>query len=169
MKRLLLACAVSMAAASAGAMDLPTHTPGIGSGRPLVIEESPGGDTLAFRLKALDLAAHHVPVIVDGMCFSSCTLLVDIDRANVCITTSAVFGYHQQSWADGDGDDRKDAVAAPTTKPAAVRHYSKLSYETPGLEAYLESRGGPPANTNDILVLSFNELKQFYRPCAGAQ
>lgn len=144
----LLACSPGpQAAAESGGLD------GIYSGCPLVIEASPGGDVEAFRLHGLWLLEHHVPIIVDGECDSACTALVDVARANVCITTDAIFGYHQQYWTDKDGKD----------------HYSRLSFETPGLNAYLESRGGQPATRDDVLYVDFEIAKRFYKPCPGAE
>lgn len=125
---------------------------GVDCGEPCVIESSPGGDVMGFRLQGLRLKARGTPVIVDGECASACTLLIDVDRANVCLTTRAVLEYHQGHYFDHDGKD----VFIP------------LHFETPGLQQYFESRGGLPASRDDVLVVPFSEAKQFYKPCAGA-
>jgi hypothetical protein len=126
---------------------------GIGDGSPLVIEFSPGGSVQDFRLKALQLKHDRTPVIVDGECASACTLLVDIDRDNVCLTTNAIFGFH------------KAALRDPLT--GTVLFTSDLFYETPGLNAYIKARGGLPP-PDDLMLADFTEMKQFYRPCKGA-
>lgn len=125
---------------------------GIGNGRPLVITFSPGGSVEDFAVKAGELMFFKTPVIVDGPCLSACTILVDLDRANVCLTTNAVFGYHQSYWDDDQGN----------------YHYTRIPLETPGLDAFLDAHGGPPANHAAILVIPFEYMKKFYRPCAGA-
>jgi len=122
----------------------------IGCGKPCVIEFSAGGNVLGFREQGKQLAAQHMPVIVDGPCLSACTLLVDEARLNVCITDRAVFGYHQSHSTDGAGGE----------------HYEALEYQTPGLGAYLKSRGGQPQGV--FLMVPFGEAKAFYQPCPGA-
>lgn len=130
----------------------PAPSPiGIDCGRPCVIEGSEGGKVGGFRNQGRDLANAKTPVIVDGPCLSACTLLVDADRANVCLTSRAVLGYHQSWWDDAKG----------------VRHYDVLTYETPGLNAYLDAHGGEP-QAGPLLMLSFDDAKVFYPPCAGA-
>jgi hypothetical protein len=119
-------------------------------GKPCVIEDNLGGNVFAFRMMGLKLLAQGTPVILDGDCISACTLIIDIDHANVCITTGAVLEYHKQHWKDAKG----------------TMHYEGLSYETPGLNAYLASRGGLPET--DTLMLAFEQAKQFYKPCPGA-
>lgn len=138
-----------------GAPDTTGATwPPIPCGRPCVIEGSPGGIIDLFIAEANDLKDAGTPVIVDGPCISACTLLVDIDRANVCLTTNAAFGFHQSSFNHGDG---------------TVEH-GQVSYETPGLDAYIKAHGGEPNTdaTGHILVVPFGEMKKFYRPCDGA-
>lgn len=127
----------------------PAFADGVKCGKPCVIQYSAGGNVLGFRLQGQELAAQHMPVIVDGPCLSACTLLVDEARSNVCITDRAVFGYHQ-SFADGDGG----------------RSYVPLEYKTPGLDAYLETHGGEPKGV--FLMVPFAQAKAFYQPCAGA-
>lgn len=125
---------------------------GIGNGRPLVIEYSPGGSVIAFAMKAGYLIFNKIPVIVDGPCMSACTILIDMDRANVCLTSNAVFGYHQAFYEDEEG----------------TYHYFPIPFETPGLNKFLDAHGGEPADHLTILAVPFEFMKQFYRPCAGA-
>ncbi len=116
-------------------------------GKPCVIEFSGGGYVSSFRAQGRDLAARHTPVIVDGPCLSACTVLVDEDRMNVCITDRAVLGYHQ---------GRSDVDGA----------YSVQTYETPGLSDFLEAHGGEPQKV--FLMVPFAQAKAFYPPCPGA-
>lgn len=127
---------------------------GIGDGKPLVIESSMGGSVIQFQIKALQLFASGTPVIIDGPCMSACTLLVDVDRKNVCLTTKAILGYHK---------------AANRNEQGEVTESFPLNYETPGLNAYLKSRGGlPEPDAANLLLMDFNQAKQFYKPCPGA-
>ena len=139
---LALAAALTMAVG-------PALADGVTCGKPCVIQYSAGGNVLGFRQQGQQFAAQQTPVIVDGPCLSACTLLVDEARGNVCITSRAVFGYHQ-SFADRDGE----------------RSFTPLSYKTPGLGAFIETHGGLPKNV--FLMVPFAEAKAFYQPCAGA-
>lgn len=60
--------------------------PPIPCSNPCVIEFSPGGVVDLFEAEGRQLAADKTQVIVDGPCISACTILVDLARANVCIT-----------------------------------------------------------------------------------
>jgi hypothetical protein len=121
-------------------------------GEPCVIQSSPGGNVLEFRLQGLHLLYLHTPIIVDGPCYSACTTLIDVAHADVCLTTRAILGYHQMYWKD-DADKLQ---------------YAPISYETPGLADYIASRGGLPANKDDLMIVPFEQAKAFYKACPGA-
>lgn len=127
--------------------------PPVPCSNPCIIQFSPGGVIDVFAAEGRQLAADHTQVIVDGPCISACTLLVDLARANVCVTRNAVLGYHQWSMEEPDGADK----------------HGDISYDTPGLNAYLKARGGLPytPDSGHILMLNFAEASRFYRPCAG--
>lgn len=129
--------------------DIPLD--GIGDGKPLVIEYSPGGSVYAFINKGLHLLFERTPIIVDGPCASACTLLVDVARDDVCLTTNAILMYHKMSWTDDKG----------------VKHSAELNYETPGLNEYILSRGGLPEPDANLMEVPFEQAKQFYKPCKG--
>jgi hypothetical protein len=122
-------------------------------GAPCVITNSPGGVIMDFRLEGFILLHAHVPIIVDGPCFSACTLLLDVAHNEVCLTTRALLGYHQARLVD---------------KTGKIERFTMLNYETPGLNAYFVSRGGLPAST-DMLIVPFDEATKFYPPCVGAK
>lgn len=122
-------------------------------GSPCIIETSPGGVIDLFAAEGRQLVADHTPVIVDGICASACTILVDIARENVCITRNAVLAYHKGMRPSDDG-------------PPA---FEDVKYQTPGLEAYIDAHGGlPDPDSGHMLMLNFHEASQFYRPCAGS-
>lgn len=115
-----------------------------------VIEFNPGGIVDFFEAQGRQLAADKTTVIVDGPCMSACTILVDEDRANVCVTHRALLGYHQSEMIDSQGD----------------RIFHNIPYKTPGLNEYIKSHGGlPNPESGHLLMLNFSEATQFYKAC----
>lgn len=117
-----------------------------------LITYNPGGVVADFRATARELARTHTPIIVDGPCYSSCTVLVDQDRAQVCITDRAVLGYHlgsENGWLD----------AQHSVTPPRVG----ISYATPGLNGWIEANGGLP--TYGLLKMYPDDAARFYRHC----
>lgn len=129
---------------------------GIRTGSPLVIEGSGGGIGVDFILYALKLEADRTPIIVNGPCMSACTMLVDVAHAHVCITPKAIFGFHMGRTSD---------ETTPDTS------FIPVHYETPGLDAYIASRGGLPKSGDGQMpmIAGFDQMKAFYRPCPGAK
>ena len=114
------------------------------TGRPLIIQHSYGGGVIEFRLRGLALKRDKVPIIVDGACFSACSMIVDENRENVCITTTAVLGYHKQHWMDTD----------------KKMHYALVEIWNSRAKWILLTRGGEP--TEDLMLMDFTEAKKFY-------
>lgn len=128
----------SVLVASSGGYEYPPIT----CSEPCVVKFSPGGIIDLFEAQGRQLAADKTKVIIDGVCLSACTILVDIARDSVCLTKNALLGYHK----DSRGGD--------------------IHYTTPGLNEYIQSRGGlPEQNSGHLLMLNFSEAEQFYRPC----
>ena len=112
---------------------------------------SPGGNLAQFRETAAELRKAKTPIIVDGPCYSACTVLVDEDRAQVCITERAVFGYHQGTvvgWLSAQHGQTEDRTQVP---------YS------PDVAAWIEAHGGLP--TADVLMMRYPDASGFYRAC----
>lgn len=126
--------------------------PAIACGDPCVIEDDAGGIIDTYAAQGRLAALGHVPVVVDGPCMSACTIFVDLDRVNVCVTQRALLGYHQ----------------GRMQKPDGTETFENIAYQTPGLEAYIAARGGlPEPDKGHLLMLNFAEASRFYRPCAG--
>ena len=124
--------------------------PAIRCGSPCTISDDAGGIIDTYAAQGRLMAAGHVPVIVDGPCLSACTLFVDLDRANVCLTDRALLGYHQ--WKKQNDDGTFD--------------HGDMLYDTPGLNAYIKSHGGEPApDSGRLLMLNVNEASKFYKRC----
>lgn len=156
MKTMLIAFAVVVSLLSAGPVNSPmvgeatgVPWPPVACGSPCVIEDDGGGIIDLYAAQGRLLAAGHDKLIVDGPCMSACTILVDLDRANVCMTSRALLGYHQSSMIKN-----------------GVHVFGPMVYETPGLNAYLESRGGlPTPDSGHMLLLNSVEAERFYKPC----
>jgi len=123
--------------------------PPVACGNPCVIEDDGGGIIDLYAAEGRLLAAEHIPVIVDGPCMSACTVLVDEVRDNVCVTSKALLGYHQSFMIK-----------------SGVPIFGPMTYETPGLNEYLASRGGlPTPDSGHMLLLNAIEAERFYKPC----
>jgi hypothetical protein len=86
---------------------------------------SPGGDVVQF-LKLFEILKHSGErIIIDGPCYSACTLvLTEIPRNHICVTSRAVLGFHAPRVVDQDGREydasgAKRLIAA--TYPTAIR------------------------------------------------
>lgn len=144
---LLLGCLLEMVDLSQRPTTDQFDYPPVSCGQPCVIEFNPGGAIDLFSAQAREILAEHTRVIIDGPCLSACTLLVDIARDNVCLTSRALLGYHQ--WSRGDGA------------------HGLMVYSTPGLNEYIAAHGGEPTpDSGHLLMLNFHEASRFYRACA---
>jgi hypothetical protein len=121
-------------------------------GDPCVINFSPGGSVWDFRLEGYALAAQKRKIIVNGPCFSACTLLIDVAEStrpgSVCITDNAVLGYHEGFYQE-----------------SGATVYITLSFQTKGLQKHLDETGGIPANKDDMRYVFPIEASKFYRMC----
>ena len=70
------------------------------------IEASPGGEATSF-LKYFELLRESGErVVIDGPCFSACTLVLDVmPRSRICVTRRAVLGFHAARLVDQNGDE----------------------------------------------------------------
>ena len=149
-------CAVITIACAPPALNTDNESgipwPAIVCGNPCVIEDDGGGIVDTYAAQGRLAATGNVPVIVDGPCLSACTLFVDLDRNNVCITERVLLGYHQARRQNPDG----------------TMVFENIDYTTPGLNAYIKVHGGlPEPDKGHLLMLNFAEASQFYRPCKG--
>jgi hypothetical protein len=66
--------------------------------KPYVITNDPGGVIDEFIEKYRTLRETNAKIIVDGPCYSACTLVLAlVPKENVCITPYAIFGFHSAS------------------------------------------------------------------------
>jgi hypothetical protein len=114
---------------------------------------SPGGNVVPFLNLFETLKRSGERVIIDGPCYSACTLVLsEIPRNHICVTSRAVLGFHAPRLVDQDGREY-DAPAATrligATYPAAIR-------------AWIERHGGLAAKP---IFLRGRELAALYSRC----
>jgi hypothetical protein len=111
---------------------------------------SPGGDVVPFLKLFETLRYSGERVIIDGPCYSACTLVLsEISRNRICVTSRAVLGFHAARLVDQDGReyDASDATRLMAASyPAAIR-------------AWIERHGGL---TTRPIFLHGRELASFY-------
>jgi hypothetical protein len=93
------------------------------------IEGSPGGEATSFIDFFEKLRQSHQRVVIDGPCFSACTLvLIIVPRSRICVTPRAVFGFHAARAIDQYGREYPAPEATRVVAaayPAPIRHWIK--------------------------------------------
>jgi ATP-dependent protease ClpP protease subunit len=114
---------------------------------------SPGGDVLPFLKLFETLRYSGERVIIDGPCYSACTLVVSaISRNRICVTARAVLGFHAARMVDQHG---REYDASEATRLMTE------SYPAP-IRAWIERHGGL---TMRPIFLRGRELASFYPYC----
>jgi hypothetical protein len=117
------------------------------------IEASPGGEARSFIAFFEELRQSRQRVVVDGPCFSACTLvLIIVPRSRICVTQRAVFGFHAAKAIDEYG---REYPAPEATRVVAA------SYPPP-IRNWIRRHGGL---TRTPIFLSGRELAGMYRRC----
>ena len=93
------------------------------------IEASPGGEASSFLAYFEMLRRSGERVVIDGPCFSACTLVLDVvPRRRICVTPRAVLGFHAARLVDQYGEQfpspRVTRVVADAY-PAPIRRWIK--------------------------------------------
>jgi hypothetical protein len=71
----------------------------------VVIEGSPGGEASSFLQYFEKLGRSGQRVVIDGPCFSACTLVLDVlPKSRICVTPRAVLGFHAARLVDQYGN-----------------------------------------------------------------
>lgn len=119
------------------------------------ITASNGGNVLAYLQFFALLEQSGERVVLDGPCFSACTLvLTAIPRERLCVTSRAVLGFHAAQFFDTRSRKRYPAPAATqvlaSTYPEGVRNW-------------IDRHGGL---TSKVILLRGQELASLYSRCA---
>jgi len=70
------------------------------------IEGSPGGEVDSFLRFFAQVRQSGERVVIDGPCFSACTLVLStVPRNRICVTSRAVLGFHAAKYVDEDGGE----------------------------------------------------------------
>jgi len=92
-----------------------------------------GGYTAAYHRNIKALAKKGERIVIDGPCYSACTLVFTyIPLSRICVTPRAVFGFHRFRYENRNGHISDD----PAATNAAFSHYPKP------VRDYINSRGG---------------------------
>jgi hypothetical protein len=114
---------------------------------------SPGGEVREFLTIFELLRQSGEKIIIDGPCYSACTLvLTAIPNDRICVTRKAVLGFHAARLVDRQGR----AFAAPEATRVVTDTYPA------GVRAWIARRGGL---TNKPLYLRGRELAALYPRC----
>src|SRR5262245_3988633 len=98
------------------------------------ILSSPGGEVGGFLKLFEVLRESGERIIIDGPCYSACTLVLStIPKERICVTRRAVLGFHGARLVDREGNE----YAVPRSLNAAVADV----YPEP-VQRWIASRGG---------------------------
>ena len=138
-----------IAIAIAAALLLIGFAPALGDVR---IAASGGGDVSAYSKFFALLEQSGRRIVLDGPCFSACTLVLSaIPRERICVTPRAVLGFHAAQWLDTRSRRKYPASARvlASAYPADVR-------------SWIEQHGGL---TSKLIILRGQELASLYPRC----
>ncbi len=115
---------------------------------------SPGGEVGSFMKLFGQMRDTGERVIIDGPCYSACTLVLStIPKERICVTHRAVLGFHGALLADRQGNIER----APRSLNAAVAEV----YPQP-VQDWIARHGGL---TRKMLTLRGAELYRYYPRC----
>jgi hypothetical protein len=122
----------------------------------IVIRRDPGGAVSHYLQQAALIRDRGERIVVDGPCFSACTLILAVvPRERVCVTPRAVLGYHA-AWTPGvDG--------RPVTAEQATRVLWQ-TYPEP-VRRVIARKGGL---TRKLIIVRGRELTSLYPACRAA-
>jgi len=117
------------------------------------IEASPGGEATSFLEFFARVRQSGQRVVIDGPCFSACTLMFSmIPRSRICVTPRAVLGFHAAKLVDQYGEEYP---APEATRVVAA------AYPAP-IRNWIRRHGGL---TRAPIFLYGRELTAIYRLC----
>jgi len=126
-------------------------TPGFADIR---ILDSPGGEVTSFVRLFEQMRDSGERVIIDGPCYSACTLVLStVPKERICVTRRAVLGFHGALLADRAGH----VMRAPPSLNAAVAEV----YPEP-VQDWIARHGGLTAR---MITLRGPALYRYYPRC----
>lgn len=144
----LTACLIAAWLATATAVTTPTDATAA-----VRITDDRGGNIGEYWARFTALRNAREQVIIDGACFSACTLVLGIVRPEqICVTRNAQFGFHA-AWRPGFLGFR--VINEPATR-------TLMNFYPDPIRQWIARNGGLGT---DMMYLSGRELIGMYREC----
>jgi hypothetical protein len=111
-----------------------------------------GGSLGEYLLKFTQLRDSGERVIIDGICFSACTLVTIIPKERICVTERAVLGFHA-GWVNDRNGNRATSVEG-----------TRVLFELypPTIRSWINNHGGLGPR---MILLRGRELMSIYPLC----
>ena len=117
------------------------------------ILSSPGGEVGEYLKLFEDFRQSGERIVIDGPCYSACTLvLTTIPQNRICVTSKAILGFHAARLMDENGR----VYAAPEATRVVAATYPA------GIRAWIGRHGGL---TGKPIFLRGRELAALYPRC----
>ena len=117
------------------------------------IQNDMGGSLGDYLLKYSSIRKSGQLVIIDGDCYSACTIVTSsIPRRNICVTPRATLGFHAALSPNGWGS----MIVNPAATHALYNLYPN------NIKIWLNQHGGLGTQT---VLLSGRELSKMYSAC----
>jgi len=120
------------------------------------ISDDMGGLMTEYASRFASLRASGEKVVIDGACYSACTMLLGmLSRSQVCVTPNAVLGFHA-AWNFDDNGRRVTSVSATR---------ELIDIYPQSVRAWIARRGGLSPH---MKFLRGRELAGLYPMCGSA-
>jgi hypothetical protein len=116
------------------------------------IQNDMGGSLGQYLLMFTRIRDSGERIIIDGNCFSACTLVTIIPKERICVTQRAVLGFHA-GWID-------DQMGGRSTSTEGTNMLFELY--PPTIRNWITNHGGLSSR---MMLLKGRELRSFYSRC----
>jgi hypothetical protein len=116
------------------------------------IQNDMGGSLGQYLLMFTRIRDSGERIIIDGNCFSACTLVTIIPKERICVTQRAVLGFHA-GWID-------DQMGGQSTSTEGTNMLFELY--PPTIRNWITNHGGLSSR---MMLLKGRELRSFYSRC----
>jgi hypothetical protein len=116
------------------------------------IQNDMGGSLGQYLLMFTRIRDSGERIIIDGNCFSACTLVTIIPKERICVTQRAVLGFHA-GWID-------DQMGGRSTSTEGTNMLFELY--PPTIRNWITNHGGLGTR---MMLLKGRELRSFYALC----
>ncbi len=129
--------------------------PGTGAAddRTIYVRYDPGGDLGLYQVKAQVAKELKLNVVIDGVCASACTLLINLPNSQLCVTERARLHFHRARLQKPIRNGRKILRDA---------NRMMLASYPAGVRQWIAQRGGL---TDRMLKMDSADVSRFFRRC----